>query len=197
MSRSTSGPASRRIRRRWPRRSSLTTWTYVDRPSLRAVDPANCSAMAAMAAVDNQLEATANSSRAIQLGAPLAGRAGALQARHRPHPMPSGRWSRSSRAPGVRRGNFRFVRITAGGIAPVPLRLAAAEAAAAGDAPANVATAAKVAEQAIVGCQATADDGLQTRPAQGPGAGPAGAAGGIDLRGDASMGNVCERRQCI
>jgi xanthine dehydrogenase YagS FAD-binding subunit len=47
-------------------------------------------------------------------------------------------------------GSFQFVRIAAGGIAPVPLRLASAEAAAQG-APANAATAAKAAEQAAVG----------------------------------------------
>lgn len=49
-------------------------------------------------------------------------------------------------------GSFQFVRIAAGGIAPVPLRLASAEAAAQG-APANAATAARVAEQAIVGAK--------------------------------------------
>jgi xanthine dehydrogenase YagS FAD-binding subunit len=49
-------------------------------------------------------------------------------------------------------GNFQFVRIAAGGIAPVPLRLAAAEAAAQG-APANPTTAAKAAEQAAVGAK--------------------------------------------
>ena len=52
----------------------------------------------------------------------------------------------------VSTGGFQFVRIAAGGIAPVPLRLAAAEAAAQG-APANAATAAKAAEQAIVGAK--------------------------------------------
>ncbi len=46
-------------------------------------------------------------------------------------------------------GSFQFVRVAAGGIAPVPLRLENAEAAAQG-APANSATAAKAAEQAIV-----------------------------------------------
>jgi xanthine dehydrogenase YagS FAD-binding subunit len=49
-------------------------------------------------------------------------------------------------------GSFQFVRITAGGIAPVPLRLASAEAAARGAA-ANAATAAKAAEQAVVGAK--------------------------------------------
>jgi xanthine dehydrogenase YagS FAD-binding subunit len=49
-------------------------------------------------------------------------------------------------------GSFQFVRIAAGGIAPVPLRLANAEAAAQG-APANAATAAKAAEQAVVGAK--------------------------------------------
>ncbi len=49
-------------------------------------------------------------------------------------------------------GSFQFVRIAAGGIAPVPLRLADAEAAAQGT-PANAATAAKAAEQAVVGAK--------------------------------------------
>ena len=49
-------------------------------------------------------------------------------------------------------GSFQFVRIAAGGLAPVPLRLASAEAAAQG-APANAATAAKAAEQAVVGAK--------------------------------------------
>ena len=49
-------------------------------------------------------------------------------------------------------GSFQFVRIAAGGIAPVPLRLTSAEAAAQG-APATAATAAKAAEQAIVGAK--------------------------------------------
>jgi xanthine dehydrogenase YagS FAD-binding subunit len=52
----------------------------------------------------------------------------------------------------VSTGGFQFVRIAAGGIAPVPLRLAAAEAATQGS-PANAATAAKAAEQAIVGAK--------------------------------------------
>jgi xanthine dehydrogenase YagS FAD-binding subunit len=49
-------------------------------------------------------------------------------------------------------GSFQLVRIAAGGIAPVPLRLASAEAAAQGAA-ANAATAAKAAEQAVVGAR--------------------------------------------
>ncbi len=49
-------------------------------------------------------------------------------------------------------GSFQLVRIAAGGIAPVPLRLTSAEAAAQG-APATAATAAKAAEQAIVGAK--------------------------------------------
>jgi xanthine dehydrogenase YagS FAD-binding subunit len=49
-------------------------------------------------------------------------------------------------------GNFQLVRIAAGGVAPVPLRLASAEAAAQG-APANAATVARAAEQAAVGAR--------------------------------------------
>jgi len=49
-------------------------------------------------------------------------------------------------------GTFQFVRIAAGGIAPVPLRLANAAAAAQGES-ANAATAAKAAEQAVTGAR--------------------------------------------
>lgn len=49
-------------------------------------------------------------------------------------------------------GSFQLVRIAAGGIAPVPLRLASAEAAAQG-ASASAVTAAKAAEQAVVGAR--------------------------------------------
>jgi xanthine dehydrogenase YagS FAD-binding subunit len=49
-------------------------------------------------------------------------------------------------------GTFQFVRVAAGGIAPVPLRLAQVESAVQG-APATVTTAAKAAEQAIVGAK--------------------------------------------
>jgi xanthine dehydrogenase YagS FAD-binding subunit len=49
-------------------------------------------------------------------------------------------------------GSFQLVRIAAGGIAPVPLRLTSVEVAAQG-APANAATAANAAEQAIVGAR--------------------------------------------
>ena len=50
----------------------------------------------------------------------------------------------------IANGSFQFIRITAGGIAPVPLRLAASEAILNG-APANAATIAKAAEQATAG----------------------------------------------
>jgi len=49
-------------------------------------------------------------------------------------------------------GLFELVRVAAGGVAPVPLRLAQVESAAQG-APATAATAAKAAEQAIVGAK--------------------------------------------
>jgi xanthine dehydrogenase YagS FAD-binding subunit len=49
-------------------------------------------------------------------------------------------------------GAFQFIRITAGGIAPIPLRLSAAEAALQG-APANPATIANAAKQAIAGAK--------------------------------------------
>jgi xanthine dehydrogenase YagS FAD-binding subunit len=50
----------------------------------------------------------------------------------------------------VSAGAFQFIRITAGGIAPIPLRLSASEAVVQGK-PANPATIAKAAEQATVG----------------------------------------------
>jgi xanthine dehydrogenase YagS FAD-binding subunit len=49
-------------------------------------------------------------------------------------------------------GTFQFVRITAGGIAPVPLRLSASEAVLQG-APANAATIAEAARQATAGAK--------------------------------------------
>jgi xanthine dehydrogenase YagS FAD-binding subunit len=52
----------------------------------------------------------------------------------------------------VKDGTFQFVRLAAGGIAPVPLRLAAAEAALQGK-PANAATIAGAAEQATAGAK--------------------------------------------
>ena len=52
----------------------------------------------------------------------------------------------------VSAGAFQFIRITAGGIAPIPLRLSAAEAALQG-APANPATIANAAKQAIAGAK--------------------------------------------
>jgi xanthine dehydrogenase YagS FAD-binding subunit len=52
----------------------------------------------------------------------------------------------------VRDGTFQFIRLTAGGIAPVPLRLAAVEAALQGKA-ANAANIAAAAEQAVAGAK--------------------------------------------
>ncbi len=52
----------------------------------------------------------------------------------------------------VTSGAFRFIRLTAGGIAPVPLRLAACEAALQGK-PANAATIAEAARQATSGAK--------------------------------------------
>ena len=76
----------------------------------------------------------------------------------------------------VKDGAFQFIRLTAGGIAPVPLRLAAAEAALQGK-PANAATIAEAAKAGDLRRKAVADDGLQARSAGGRGAGSAGAAG--------------------
>jgi xanthine dehydrogenase YagS FAD-binding subunit len=52
----------------------------------------------------------------------------------------------------VAAGSFQFIRIAAGGIAPVPLRLAASEAVLQ-DAPANAATVAEAARQATTGAK--------------------------------------------
>ena len=52
----------------------------------------------------------------------------------------------------IKDGAFQFIRLAAGGIAPVPLRLAAAEAALQGK-PANVAAIAVAAEQATSGAK--------------------------------------------
>ena len=52
----------------------------------------------------------------------------------------------------VKDGTFQFIRLAAGGIAPVPLRLAAAEAALQGK-PANAATIAEAARQATSGAK--------------------------------------------
>jgi xanthine dehydrogenase YagS FAD-binding subunit len=52
----------------------------------------------------------------------------------------------------VAAGSFQFIRITAGGIAPVPLRLAASEAVLQGAA-ANAATIAEAAKQATTGAR--------------------------------------------
>jgi xanthine dehydrogenase YagS FAD-binding subunit len=89
--------------------------------------------------------------KAIQLGAPVAGERGLYK---RAISRAYAEWPLVEvvvRAV-VSGGNFQFLRIAAGGIAPVPLRLAGAEAAAQG-APANAATAAKAAEQAVIGAK--------------------------------------------
>jgi xanthine dehydrogenase YagS FAD-binding subunit len=52
----------------------------------------------------------------------------------------------------VSAGSFQFIRITAGGIAPIPLRLSASEAALQGQ-PANPGTIANAARQAIAGAK--------------------------------------------
>ena len=52
----------------------------------------------------------------------------------------------------VKDGAFRFIRIAAGGVAPVPLRLSASEAALQGK-PANAASIAAAAEQAVIGAK--------------------------------------------
>ena len=67
----------------------------------------------------------------------------------------------------VEAGAFRLVRLTAGGVAPVPIRLTAAEAAAEG-APVSAATIAACGARGDRGREAPADDGLQARPARGP-----------------------------
>jgi len=99
---------------------------------------------------DNQL-ADGEMITSIQLAAPVAGERGlykrAISRAYAEWPLVE----IVARAV-VSGGSFQFVRIAAGGIAPVPLRLASAEAAAQG-APANAATAAKAAEQAIVGAK--------------------------------------------
>ena len=89
--------------------------------------------------------------KAIQLGAPVAGER-ALYKRAIGRTYAEWPLVEIVARAVVSGGSFQFVRIAAGGIAPVPLRLAAAEAAAQG-APANAATAAKAAEQAIVGAK--------------------------------------------
>ena len=70
-------------------------------------------------------------------------------------------------------GTFKFVRIAAGGIAPVPLRLAAGEAALQGK-PANAAAIAE-APAGDIRRKAAADDRIQARSAERAGAGLAGA----------------------
>ena len=55
-------------------------------------------------------------------------------------------------------GTFQFIRLAAGGIAPVPLRLAAAEAALQGK-PANAAAIAEAARAGDIRRKAVADDG--------------------------------------
>jgi xanthine dehydrogenase YagS FAD-binding subunit len=101
-------------------------------------------------AADNRL-APGEMIRAVQLPPPLAGeRALYKRAISRSH----AEWPLVEvcvRAV-VSAGAFQFVRITAGGIAPVPLRLSAAEAALQGK-PANAATIANAAKQAIAGAR--------------------------------------------
>ena len=66
--------------------------------------------------------------------------------------MPSGRWSEVVVRATVSGGKFDVVRVTAGGIAPVPLRLAAVERATTGAA-ATAATADAAAPHAIAGAK--------------------------------------------
>jgi xanthine dehydrogenase YagS FAD-binding subunit len=89
--------------------------------------------------------------RSIQLGAPVAGER-ALYRRAIGRTYAEWPLVEIVARAVVSGGTFQVVRIAAGGIAPVPLRLASAEAAVQG-APANSATAAKAAEQAIVGAK--------------------------------------------
>ena len=74
----------------------------------------------------------------------------------------------------IKDGTFQFVRLAAGGIAPVPLRLAAAEAALQGK-PANVGDDCRCRRTRDIGRKAVADDGIQARSAEGRRAGSAGA----------------------
>ena len=97
--------------------------------------------------------------RGIELPAPLAGERAlykrAISRSHAEWPLVEV----CARAV-VTDGAFQFIRLTAGGIAPVPLRLAAAEAALQGKPPTplNIADAAKL---AIIGRKAVADDGYK------------------------------------
>jgi len=100
--------------------------------------------------VDNQL-GDGEFIKTIQLGAPVAGER-ALYKRAIGRTYAEWPLVEIVARAVVSGGSFQFVRIAAGGIAPVPLRLASAEAAAQG-APANAATAAKAAEQAVVGAK--------------------------------------------
>ncbi len=71
----------------------------------------------------------------------------------------------------VKDGAFQFIRLAAGGIAPVPLRLAAAEAALQGK-PANRSQRLPMPrERGDIRRQAVADDGIQTRSVEGRRAG--------------------------
>jgi xanthine dehydrogenase YagS FAD-binding subunit len=89
--------------------------------------------------------------RAVQLPPPLAGERAlykrAISRSHAEWPLVEV----CARAV-ISAGAFQFIRITAGGIAPVPLRLSAAEAALQGK-PANAATIATAAKQAIAGAK--------------------------------------------
>ena len=89
--------------------------------------------------------------RAVQLAAPVAGERAlykrAISRSHAEWPLVEV----CARAV-VSAGAFRFIRIAAGGIAPVPLRLSASEAALQGAA-ANAANIAKAADQATAGAK--------------------------------------------
>jgi xanthine dehydrogenase YagS FAD-binding subunit len=101
-------------------------------------------------AADNRL-ASGEMIRAVQLPPPLAGERAlykrAISRSHAEWPLVEV----CARAV-VSAGAFQFIRITAGGIAPIPLRLSAAEAALQGG-PANPATIASAAQQAIAGAK--------------------------------------------
>ena len=81
----------------------------------------------------------------------------------------------------IKDGAFQFIRLAAGGIAPVPLRLAAAEAALQGK-PANIGDDCRCRRTRDIGCKAVADDGIQARSAEGRRAGSAGAISRVACR---------------
>ena len=80
-----------------------------------------CSATAPTAAPTTRWR-PAKSSRASNSAFPLAASARSIGGRSAAA-MPNGRWSRSWSVPIIADGTFRLVRIVAGGIAPVPIRL--------------------------------------------------------------------------